>query len=449
MASGQGLVPQPLGTANARARTSVPGLLLASSGDGAQLPFLQTRLAYPQVTAKALRAVSDMAGARFYVPPAMLAHILREADPVATVSAEAIRFEGFSACCSAYIRLDLDDDALTDTTQRSSGTTNVDFGRAMKEALARVRPDADLRLQIGSDGLSVRHERAAATEERVPLPLRWIRGFAEVQHHVAGMDRFFSLSRIAALRFLRSLPRSKDDRQMWVSLAGPVARMAARGSPGSVPLTGGHRLALLEQLCVFASGMEVFCNETLGSSAWVLNLPGQRLAIVVNAQPWRGFSGDGRLLSSLVRGSDRNDALLRAQLSWQTRLDEPSLARRTGLAPEDVRSGLARFAAGGLLGYDLSRRAWFHRVLPFDLSGLEQLNPRLLGAIELAAKGAVCIGPDSRSARVSSADVVHTVSLSDDDYRCTCPWHAKNGTLRGPCKHVLAFELALQGPGHG
>ena len=445
MASGIGPRPELLGTAPSPASAPVSRLRLASAYDGERLPFLQARLAYPQVTAKALRAVSDMAGARFYIPPAMLARILREADPVATVSPEAIRFEGLSACCSTYIRLDLDDEALAATDQRSSGTTNVDFGKEMKEALARVRPEAGLDLQIGAEGVSVRHERAAAAEEKVPLPLRWIRGFAEVQQHMAGMEHSFSLSRVAALRFLRGLPRSKDDRQMWVSLAGQFVRVAAGRSPAAVPLKGGHRLASLQPLCAFATGMDVFCNRVLGSSAWVMNLPGQRLAIVVNGEPWRGFSGDGRLLSWLARSDDRSDALLRAQLNWQGRLDEPSLATGTGLAPEDLRSGLARLAAAGLLGYDLARRAWFHRVLPFDLGRLQQLNPRLKAAIELVANGAVSLAADGRSAQVTSTDVVHAVSVTDEGYRCTCPWFAKNGTVRGPCKHALAVEIALHG----
>jgi hypothetical protein len=444
VASKASLVLEPSATALQVGAGSASGPRLASSGDGEPQPFLLTRLAYPQATAKALRAVSDMAGSRFYVPPAMLARILREADPVATVSPEAIRFESFSACCSAYMRLDLDDDALAETTRRSSGTTNVDFGKAMKQALATVRPDAALSLQIASSGVSVQHERGAAVEEKVPLPLRWIRGFAEVQHHMAGMEHRFSLGRVAALRFLRSLPRSKDDRQTWVSLTGGSARIGASQIKGAVPLTGAHRLALLERPCLFATGIDVFWNRELGSSAWVLNLPGQRLTIVVNAQPWRGFSGDGRLLSWLARADDRSDALLRAQLNWQTSLDEASLAASTGLAPEDIRSGLARLAATGLVGYDLMRRSWFHRRLPFDLSRLEQLNPRLKAASELVAKAAVSIGPDGTTGHVSSADVVHAVTVQDGELRCTCPWFAKNGTTRGPCKHALAFELTMQ-----
>jgi hypothetical protein len=444
MATKNRLVSELSDTASARAPASRTGLLLASSGEVGRRPFLHARLSFPQVTAKALRAVSDMAGARFYVPPAMLARILREADPVATVSPEAVRFEGFSACCSAYIRLDLDDEALARVEQRSSGTTNVVFGKAMKQALARVRPDADLVLQIGSEGVAIEHERGAAAEERVKLPLRWIRGFAEVQHHLAGMEHRFSLGRVGALRFLSGLPRSKDNRQMWVSGRGQIIRIAASATQGAVPLKGAHRLGLLQPLVVFASGLDVFCNDRLGSSAWVLNLPGQRLGIILNAEPWRGFSGDGGMLSALAHSSDRHDALLRAQLNWQTRIDEASLAASTALEPEDISSGLARLAGAGLLGYDLARRAWFHRVLPFDLGGLEQLNPRLKAAKELVQSAAVTIAPDGGSARVSGADVVHRVSVLTDGHRCTCPWFAKNGDVRGPCKHVLAVEMALE-----
>ena len=442
------LAVEPAGQAASPASAQLSNIRLASSGDAERLPFLEARLASPHVTAGALRAVSDMASARFYVPPAMLARILREADPVATVSAEAVRFESFSSCCSAYARLDLDDDALSRVDRRAIGTTNVDFGREMKQALSRTRPGADMSLAIGSEGVEVRHERGAAAEAKVPLPVRWIKGFAEVQNHLAGMEHRFSLSRVGALRLLRSLPRSKDDRRMWISAEGGVARIAASRTRGAVPLKGAHRLALLGPLGPDAAGMDVFVNESLGSSAWVLNLPGQRLSIVLNAEPWRGFSGDGGMLSALTRGDGRQDALLRAQLSWQTRLDEAGLADATGLDPEQIRQGLARLAAAGLLGFDLARRSWFHRVLPFDLGRLEKLNPRLKAAAQLIDKDSVSIGADGRTAEVKGTGVVHRVSMDGDGHRCTCPWFAKNGKVRGPCKHVLAVELALQGAGN-
>ncbi len=42
-------------------------------------PFLKARVLFPDVTAKSLRAVSDIVGSRFYVPPSLLAKILHEA----------------------------------------------------------------------------------------------------------------------------------------------------------------------------------------------------------------------------------------------------------------------------------------------------------------------------------------------------------------------------------
>jgi hypothetical protein len=397
----------------------------------------------------ALRAVSDLASARFYIPPAMLARILREADPVATVSQQAVRFEAFSACCSSYGRLDLDSDAFTEVTTRSSGTTNVDFGREMKEALARVRPSSSLLLEIGKDALTISHERGSAWEEKSPLPLRWLKGFAEVQQHVASMKHCFSLDRVAAVRLLSQLPRSKDDRQLWISKVDRFARLSASQGPGSVPLKGAHRLAGLAKLAAFATGMDVFHNPQLGSSTWMLKLPAQRLAVTLNGEPWRGFSGDGQLLQFLAAGSVKTDAILRAQLNWQSEIDEESLGSLTGLSLTEVRRGLSRLASVGLLGYDLAHRSWFHRVLPFDLGRIDQLNPRLKQAADLAGAGAVAVAGDGRSGDVKSTGVIHKVTSGENGYHCTCPWFAKHGDTRGPCKHVLAFQITVRETARG
>ena len=34
-----------------------------------------------------------------------------------------------------------------------------------------------------------------------------------------------------------------------------------------------------------------------------------------------------------------------------------------------------------------------------------------------------------------------TVTRADGGYRCSCPWWAKYGGRRGPCKHVLAVTM--------
>ena len=102
--------------------------------------FFNRRLANPQRTAELLRAIMTVVQSRFHIPATMLARILAEADPVVTANDDRLRFEGFSACCGAYARLDLLADAF-DGGAEGRGTTNVDFNQPMLAALARVKED--------------------------------------------------------------------------------------------------------------------------------------------------------------------------------------------------------------------------------------------------------------------------------------------------------------------
>ena len=43
------------------------------------------------------------------------------------------------------------------------------------------------------------------------------------------------------------------------------------------------------------------------------------------------------------------------------------------------------------------------------------------------------------------AEVEHLVRLAADGDRCTCPWYAKHRSERGPCKHILAVQLVVEG----
>jgi len=166
--------------------------LAADKRVDAKPTFLKARANAPDVTAKSLRAISDIVGTRFYVPPSMLAKILREADPVATVGADTVRFEGFSVCCSTYIRLDIDDTAL-EVQDRRRGTTNVDFGPELRGALSSVARDTALEITIGADAVEIAKDGTSIIEKKVPLPLRWVKGFAEVQVAIAGRGPSFSL----------------------------------------------------------------------------------------------------------------------------------------------------------------------------------------------------------------------------------------------------------------
>ena len=202
-----------------------------------------------------------------YVPPAMRERIIRESDPVATVGPGMVRFEGFSSCTSAYARLDLSDEALA-VENRQNRTTNVDFGQAIRSALAEVRSDGRLDVSIGAKGVAIAPERAAVHEKKVPLPVRWVRGFGEVHVAMAGMEPRFSTSKIAAQRFIRTIARGNLDHLQWISATPSGLHSAARPTKGAVPLRGGHRVRALEPLAALAKSMDVWAAPGGAASAW-------------------------------------------------------------------------------------------------------------------------------------------------------------------------------------
>lgn len=418
--------------------------LAAELDDKAEIRFFAGDLLDPFTTARCLRTVSDLVGTRFYIPPSMLARILREADPVATVSRDRIRFEGFSACCSTYIRHDMAERSF-DADHLSPGTTNVDFRAEMRAALAKVRAGTPLRLVVDQRAIELREADKSIVERKVPLPTRWIKGFAEVQAHLKDMSLAMTLTKVQAQRFFRSLPRAQADHEQWAVPSPQGARLSVRPTSNAVMIKGTQRLRLFEKLAADAKSLEVWFNEQQESSAWILNYGDQRLMIVLNSEPWRGFSGDGQLLSNLGSSSDAAVAAVKAQLKWQGVLDPKQVAAAVGHSKPSVESAMGILAAQGVLGFDLQSGSYFHRVLPFDMSLIEKLNPRLKSANALYTNGAVRLGrsEDGGSAEVQSDGVVHRVTFGPNGSTCTCPWYAKHQGTRGPCKHVLATEMAM------
>ena len=406
--------------------------------------FFRGTLLQPFVTAQCLRTVSDLVGTRFYTPPSMLARIRREADPVVTVANDQLRFEGFSACCSTYIRHDMSGPSFAVEQQRS-GTTNVDFQGGMRAALAKIRAETPVTLVVNKDAVELHQPAQSVIERKVPLPVRWIKGFAEVQSHLASMEPKFSLSRVQTQRLLRSLPRTQADHEQWLVPSAQGARLSTRKSSGGVMVKGTQRLRLFEKLAPYAEKLDLWFSETQSSSAWVLDFGTQRLMLVLNSEPWRGFSGDGSLLSQLATTDQSAVAAVKAQLSWQGSIDPIQVAQTTEQPRAAVVKALDILAAQGLLGFDLVTGTYFHRVLPFDLSAIEKLNPRLKSASALVAAGAVTLVQegDKLVAEISSDGVTHQVLIGADQSSCTCPWYSKNNSSRGPCKHILAAEMTL------
>ncbi|MCV5307472.1 SWIM zinc finger family protein, partial [Escherichia coli] len=84
----------------------------------------------------------------------------------------------------------------------------------------------------------------------------------------------------------------------------------------------------------------------------------------------------------------------------------------------------------------LTDNAYFYRQLPFKLSRIMSLNPRLKGAEKLLQENKVEIisqQPARTEARVEGSGVRHTVILDANGERCTCEWFSKYQGQRGPC----------------
>jgi hypothetical protein len=425
-----------------------PRLRLATSSANDLHPhFFEGQLTAPRLSAELLSAVHIIVGSRFFIPGAALARILALADPVVTSGGGVLRFEGFSGCCSAYIRADLLPGAY-DGDVVAKGTTNVDFNAPMRAALARVRDADGLGLSVGQDQLRLRSGDSDIVEKKVALPMRWVRGMLEVQSYQASMRKRLELGAVEALRFFRALPKASTSKTpLWV-VAGPGGlRTTTRPDPNGVRVTDTSRLRVLELLMPKAKSLAVYADDAQQASAWVLDFGSMRLSLVLSAEVWRGFSGEGQALRALMNAG-QDDALssVRAQLQWQASLDPAELARTLSIRQTQVEDALRVLGVSGLAGFDVAEGSYFHRVLPFDLSLIEDMHPRMAGARTLLADGAVAvIRAAPFEASVKSGDVLHRVREVDGELVCTCPWFAKYQGARGPCKHVLAAEtLRLQ-----
>lgn len=429
------------------------GLRLSTFGGAGAAPaehpfFFDGRMRQPQVAASMLLTLAKVVSTRFWMPlnPGLL-------DPVVTSSEELLRFEGFSSCCGVYARADLEASTFEADIQ-GRGTTNVDFNSAMRGALAQVRNGDAVRLAVGAQCVHLTRADATVIEKKVKLPVRWIKGFTEVQAYMPGLKQRFTIPAAEALRFVRGLPRGGSPKQAsWVTELGRGLRLSQRETKGGVRVTGTDRIRILEPMLMHARELRVWAEESTAVSAWEVLFPTGRFTILISPELSRGFSGEGQMLERLA-GNDSSAALpqVKAALRWQARIDPADVGARSGLRPDEVASALAVLGSRGLVGFDLARGAYFHRELPFDMDKVEALHPRLLDARKLVAAKLVRIvkqtgaGDDLHAeAYVQGTDVEHRVRLQPEGDKCTCPWYGKHQGDRGPCKHVLATRIVVQG----
>lgn len=424
---------------------SAPAIRLATSLDGTSDDlFFDGLLKQPALVGKCLTVLSSIVRTRFYQPlaPMML-------DPVVTSGGGMLRFEGFSSCCGVYARIDLAPAAF-DTDLRGKGTTNVDFNDAMRTALRRLSDSDEAQLQVGGEGVTLRTDSDRIVERKVKLPVRWIKGFCEVQAYQPRMTPHFELDQNDARTLFRSFPKgSNAKRPVHITRTGRTFRLASRPQRGSVQLEGTDRVRVLEPLIPHIKQLNIWYDEDARTSGWDLQFDIGRMFTLVSPELNRGFSGEGQMLSRLATGQWQTAMpAVTDSLNWQSHIDIADISRNSQTGEAEIEAALAVLGARGLVGFDVSSSKYFHRVLPFDMEKVEKQQPRLVAARKLIDADGVKLFEDTSDGpnyQVAGSDVEHFVRLRADGDRCTCQWFNRYQGQRGPCKHILAARIVTDG----
>lgn len=402
--------------------------------------FFWGRLTDPYVTARCLLTLSNVVQSSFNLSP-FERSLLK--DPIVTAGNERLRFEGFSHCAGVYARVDVlpgghDGEFL------ESGTTNVDFNQPMLSALSNIRKNEQVLLSIGQKEVGLHKENEKIIERKVPLPTKWIKGLTSVQMFLSESEKVHSFNRLQALQLFKTIPPGKPKTDYYLLIRGGKPMFSPVKSNDAIAVGGVYRLKLIEPLLAIADELRVFPHNNMQSTTWQVYIGALRFTLSLSRDTWRGFSGEGAALESLIDDVPDEWVELVDNYSYANQaFNATLLAVNEGIDPQKVDQITSRLSAIGLLGFDLDENNFFYRRLPFKLSRIMSLNPRLKDAEKLLAEGKVRIVSDQNGrieAQVEGSGVQHMVIISGDQAQCTCHWFSKNQGERGPCKHILAVK---------
>lgn len=405
--------------------------------------FFWGNVGQPFILARCLISLSNIVRSSFSLSPFQMA-LLK--DPIVTAGNERLRFEGFSHCAGVYARIDVMPDGL-DGEFPENGTTNVDFNQPLINALGSIRPNEKIMLSVGEKEVGLYKNEERIIERKVPLPAKWIKGLGTVQVYLSESEKRYRFNKIQTQQLFRAMPKGVIKTDYYLTVRGNKPVFSPVKSADSVCIGGLHRLRLLEPLLPYIDSMQVFSHVHMQSTTWQLYMGNIRLSFSLSRESWRGFSGEGALLESLL--SDVSDEWIDAldKYAYVNQSVNPStLALENKISLDKTENITAKLASMGLLGYDLDDREFFYRRLPFKLSRIIGLNPRLKNAEKLIEDGKVEIlnnNKERTEARVEGSGVHHTVILEEERERCTCDWFTKYQGERGPCKHVLAVKKLI------
>jgi len=405
--------------------------------------FFSGTVLQPRQFAQMLLVLSEVVRTHFFLQrPALL-------DPVVTSHPEILRLEGFSGCCGVYARIDLPQ-ASFDGEILGSGTTNVDFNDPMRTALNRIRDNDHVEFNVGREQVELGTSEGSVVEKKVKLPVRWIKGFSEVQAYQPGLQPRLQVTASEAKKFLRSLPKGAAPKKISYAVPmGKSVRLSQRESKGAVAFQGIHRVRVLEPLLNGAQSLRIWSDEATGTSGWEVIFATGRFFLMLSPEVYRGFSGEGQVLESLSKTNWQSTIdEVQELLAHEKQIDLERATDQLNRPRDDVSAALSVLGSRGLAGFDVTTETIFYRQLPFDLTIIEKLQPRLKGARKLIETGGIKISNvldnGDFDVTVPGTGVDHYIRLRESGDLCSCPWFSKYEGQRGPCKHVLAARMFVE-----
>ena len=406
--------------------------------------FFWGKLNNPYELSRCLITLSSIVQSSFNLSPFQIA-LLK--DPIVTAGNNQIRFEGFSHCAGVYARVDVLENGQ-DGEFIENGTTNVDFNTPLISELGKIKKNDQLVLSLGPKEVGFHKDGASVIERKVPLPSKWIKGLTTVQHYFSESESTHTLNKVQALQLFKTVPKGKAKVDFYLIKRGNKYMFSPMKSANAICIGGIHRLRLIQPLIPLINSMKIYPHKDMQSITFVLQFKELNFTFSVSRDFWRGFSGEGVALELLLE--DLPESLIQAfdNYSYTNQEFNPALMSfEEGIDITKIENLATKLSAMGLLGYDLERNGFFYRRLPFKLSRILSLNPRLKGAEKLLAENKVNIilkNDTTIEAKVEGSGVHHYVVLKGDAQKCTCTWFSKNQGERGACKHILAVKKKVK-----
>lgn len=402
-------------------------------------------------------------------------------DPVITVHDDRVFFEAFNQDQSAYGLVIANRDMFDPDGEVQTGTTNIDFTYSLYTALAHMRSDKETWFRVGPGGLIVETESAGAhIEEKVDLPIPWLRGFLQLQSAMALPGTRVEMRPIEVLNILRFVrenqalrsPRSlrfefepgqntKVVLEPWDKVI-ELKNATHRYSKTKVTrIWGRRRLDLIEPLLPYADSVKLYLKGRALPSFWAIEMGD--VTFVLGMSGWTGNNwtqaGSFDLMNPKVLDEKSVDDTL-AVLAKHQKADDEDVAGATGLTSPQAQAALSELCRRGRAIYDVETRTFRHRELfpePIDLDAYYPVDERITTAIQLEADDLVTISSDGlremRKADSIFFDRVIGGNVDGEDVeivlkdsgqmifgQCSCAFFQENLMALGPCAHMIALR---------